>query len=117
MEGEEIMEKVSELGFWQRMAAEQGLIILFFSSAGCHSCRIWRGLLREYEMTREDLRVWEVDAGIDMGLTREFDVYHLPALFLFKNGRYLRPLQVEARPQALHRLVESVKDLPGEEQP
>jgi len=74
-------------------------------------------LLREYEMTRADLRVWEVDAGIDMGLTREFEVYHLPALFLFKDGRYLRPLQVEARPQALHRLVESVKDLPGEEQP
>ena len=111
------METVSELGFWQRMAGTQGLILLFFTSAGCHSCRIWRRLLADYEATREDLQVWEVDAGIDMGIPQEFGVYHLPALFLFRDGRYQRPLQVEARAHALHRLLADVAHLPPEEMP
>ncbi|MDA8115587.1 MAG: thioredoxin family protein [Acidithiobacillus sp.] len=111
------METVSELGFWQRMATTQGLIILFFSSAGCHSCRIWRQLLTDYEATRDDLQAWEVDAGVDMGITQEFDVYHLPALFLFRDGRYQRPIQVEARAHALDRWLTEMADQPPEEMP
>ena len=38
------MKTVSELGFWQRMAETRGEVILFFSSAGCHSCRLPRAL-------------------------------------------------------------------------
>lgn len=111
------MEKVSELGFWQRMAETQGEILLFFSSAGCHSCRIWRHLLQDLETSRQHLQVWEIDAGIDMGITQEFAVYHLPALFLFHNGQYQRPVQVEARVHALDRWLDAHAHLPPEEMP
>ena len=47
-----------------------------------------RRLLADYEATREDLQVWEVDAGIDMGITQEFGVYHLPALFLVRGVKF-----------------------------
>ncbi|MCE5388182.1 MAG: thioredoxin family protein [Acidithiobacillus sp.] len=111
------MERVSELGFWQRMQQEKGWIVLFFSSAGCHSCRIWRRLLQDWESKRSDLRVWEADAGIEMGLTQEFGVYHLPALFLFRDGQYQRPIQVEARLLALEAWLEKNASLPAEELP
>ncbi len=111
------MEKVSELGFWPRMAVQTGWTILFFTSAGCHSCRIWRRLLGEYEAQRVDLQVWEIDAGIEMGLAREFEVYHLPALFLFRDGQYQRPIQVEARLGALGEWMDSHADLPPEDMP
>nr|WP_226844637.1 thioredoxin family protein [Acidithiobacillus ferriphilus] len=114
---EKFMETVSELGFWQRMATTQGLIILFFTSAGCHSCRIWRKLLADYEAARSGLQVWEVDAGIDMGITQELNVYHLPALFLFRDGHYQRPIQVEARAHALDRWLAAMTDQPPEEMP
>jgi hypothetical protein len=111
------MERVSELGFWQRMAGQKGWIILFFSSAGCHSCKIWRRLLSEWEQRRSDLQVWEADAGIEMGLAQEFDVYHLPALFVFRDGRYQRPMQVEARLSAFDPWLAAQADLPPEEAP
>lgn len=111
------MKTVSELGFWQRMAETRGEVILFFSSAGCHSCRIWRRLLKNLEDNRVGLQVWEIDAGIDMGITQEFEVYHLPALFLFHNGQYQRPIQVEARVHALEQWLDAHADLPPEELP
>ncbi|MBU2739911.1 MULTISPECIES: co-chaperone YbbN [Acidithiobacillus] len=111
------MKTVSELGFWQRMAETRGEVVLFFSSAGCHSCRIWRRLLQNLEDNRSGLQVWEIDAGIDMGITREFEVYHLPALFLFHNGQYQRPIQVEARVHALEQWLNAHADLPPEELP
>ncbi|MGC8467782.1 MAG: thioredoxin family protein [Acidithiobacillus sp.] len=112
-----MVQKVSELGFWQRMAESRGWLILFFSSAGCASCKHWRRLLSQYEQQRSDLVVWEVDAGIDMGLTREFEVYHLPALFLFRDGRYQRPVEVEARLPALDAWLRAREQWPAEELP
>ncbi len=111
------METVSELGFWQRMADTPGEVILFFSSAGCRSCRVWRKLLVDFESTHDGVAVWEVDAGRDMGITQEFNVYHLPALFLFRDGQYQRPIQVEARVHALDRWLRDHAQLPAEEMP
>ena len=111
------MERVSELGFWQRVVQERGWIILFFSSAGCHSCKIWRRLLAEWERHRDDLQVWEADAGIEMGLAQEFEVFHLPALFLFRDGCYQRPMQVEARLSAFDPWLAAQAELAPEEAP
>ena len=48
-----------------------------------------------------DLQVFEVDAGEDLALTREFEVFHLPAMFLFRDGEYHCELHSEAQPQRL----------------
>ena len=117
MAREESVQRVSELGFWQHMVQERDWTILFFSSAGCSSCKIWRRLLAEWEQSRTDLQVWEADAGIEMGLAQEFEVYHLPALFVFRDGRYQRPMQVEARLSALDPWLAAHADLPPEEAP
>lgn len=111
------MRNVNEQDFYQDLGKSRGLVLVFFTGAICASCRHWRGLLREYEMASTDLEVWEVDAGENPGLAREYEVFHLPSLFLFRDGRYWRPIQSEARPHALRAAVEEALSLPPLEPP
>lgn len=77
-----------------RLARTRGVVLLMFTAAGCGSCRRMRAALAECP----DLEVIEVDAGIDQALANEFDVFHLPALFVYFDGRYHGPLAVEPTP-------------------
>lgn len=111
------MKQMSEFEFYPQLALQRGLLILVFTAPGCRSCRVIKGLLREYELIREGLQVWEVDAVENAGLVREYEVFHLPALFLFRDGHFWRPLDTEARAPALHRSVENALALPPLEPP
>lgn len=111
------MKQISEFDFYVRLATQTGLLLLIFTAPGCRSCRVMKGLLREYELIRDGLQVWEVDAVENGGLVQEYEVFHLPALFLFRDGHYWRPIDTEARAPALHRAVENALILPPLEPP
>lgn len=111
------MRHISEFDFYAQLAGQAGLMLLIFTAPGCRSCRVMKGLLREYELIREDLQAWEVDAVENAGLVREYEVFHLPAMFLFRDGHYWRPIETEARAPALHRAVQDALALPPLEPP
>lgn len=110
------MQRLDQFSFYPRLAETAGAVLVFFSAAGCASCRHWKLLLQEFT-ARDAVPVFEVDAGSDQGLAREFDVFHLPALFVFVNGEYHRPLQAEASLPRLRAAVAAALALPAEEAP
>lgn len=61
--------------------------------------------------------VFEVDAGQDQALAREFELFHLPALFLFRDGHYHRPVSCEASLPRLRAEIAAQLALPAEEAP
>jgi len=88
-----------------------------FTSEGCGSCGHWKRVLTEYQARHPDLAIFEVDAGHDLALAREFHVFHLPALFLFHNGQFHASVQSEAHLERLRAAIAHALAQPAQEAP
>jgi len=108
---------LDEFGFHHRLAETRGPVLVLFSGAACSACRAWKRLLADYLPERPALRLFEVDAERSLALTREFEVFHLPALFLYRDGRFHCRLQSEATRRALDAALEAALAAPAEEAP
>lgn len=108
---------LDEFGFHHALAATRGSALVIFTGQGCSSCRAWKRLLLDYAARQPELQLFEVDAGHAQALAREFGVFHLPALFLYRDGRYHGALQSEARPEALEAAFRAALAAPPQEAP
>ena len=111
------IQTLTELEFYSTLADSVGPSIVFFTKSGCSSCRLWQRLLSELLQEQKDLQVYEVDAEQNMGLTHEYELFHLPALFLFVNGEFHCELQTEARLSNLLAAIDVALAAPAEEAP
>jgi predicted thioredoxin/glutaredoxin len=100
--------------FHHRLAATPGVSVVIFTSESCQSCRAWKQLLRTTPLAAH---VFEVDAERDAALTREFGIFHLPALYLYRDGEFHVALDCAAEPAALHRTIESGLAQPPQDPP
>lgn len=114
---EATLQVLNDTDFYSVIQATQGVSIVFFTSEGCSSCRHWKVLLRQLAAERPALHLYEVDAQQSMGLTREYEVFHLPALFVFRDGHYHAPLQCEARLDTIKATLDAALTSPAEEAP
>ncbi len=108
---------LDEFGFHHSLAGTRGVALVVFTGTGCSSCRAWKRLLTAYRAQHPALALFEVDAGHVQALAREFNVYHLPALFLYRDGHFHSPLQSEAQPEKLRAAIEAALAAPAQEQP
>ena len=108
---------LEQFEFHQTLEATPGVSIVFFSSKECLSCRYWEQLLEKFRNKHPDINIFKIDAGLDQALTEEFDVFHLPSLFLYQDGRYHCPLQAEARLDALELAITKALESPPQEMP
>ena len=99
--------QIEQFDFHHRLAEAPGVSLIFFSRPACGSCQRWAVLLQEFLKQRLDIRILEVNAERDPALIEEFEVFHLPALFIYKDGEYFGQLQGEARLDALSQGIES----------
>lgn len=111
------MQVLNDTDFYSVIQATRGVSIVFFTSEGCSSCRYWKALLGQLAGEWPALHLFEVDAQHSMGLTREYEVFHLPALFVFVNGQYHAPLQCEARLETIEHALEKLLAAPAQEAP
>ena len=111
------LPQLDQFEFPHRLMHTPGLAIVLFTSHGCSSCKAWRRLLADYRRRHLETHVFEVDAERDLALTREFGVFHLPALFLYRNGHYHCALQSEARMDQLENAIDLALAGPVQEQP
>lgn len=100
-----------------RLARTRGVALVMFTAAGCGACRRMRAALTDVLAARPALRVFEVDAGIDQALANEFDVFHLPALFVYRDGQYHGPLSVEPTPARIEAGLQALLARPAQEPP
>lgn len=110
------MQRLDQFSFYPALAEIPGPALVLFSAAACGSCRHWKQLLEGFSCS-DGVPVFEVDAGIDQALAREFELFHLPALFLFVDGDYHSPLQCEASLPAVRTALAAALLLPAEEAP
>ena len=114
---EPTLKTLNDADFYTTIQASDGPSIVFFTSAGCNSCKYWKVLLDKLAGQRPALHVYEVDAQQSMGLTREYEVFHLPALFVFLNGQYHAPLQCEARLDTITDALDRLLAAPAQDAP
>jgi len=111
------LRRINDSNFYSVLQDSNGVVIVFFTSAGCNSCRYWKALLEQLSIQRPALQVFEIDAEQSMGLAREYEVFHLPALFVFVNGQYHAPLQCEARLETIDHTLDSLLAAPAQDAP
>lgn len=68
-----------------------GLSLLVFHSLTCGNCRQARERLPEMDLPVQRL-CW-VDAGDNGGLVERYEVFHLPAMFVIRDGAFHGPVQ------------------------
>jgi thioredoxin-like negative regulator of GroEL len=111
------MQRLDQFNFHATLAEVPGPALVFFSAAACASCRHWKRLLDSFTAEAGAPPVFEIDAGLDQALAREFELFHLPALFLYVDGEYHRPIDCEARLPVLRAAIAEALALPAEEAP
>lgn len=94
-----------------------GNSLVIFSSPGCSSCRHWKKLLETFLEQSPAWHIFEVDAQRDMALAQELEIFHLPALFLYRDGHYHAPVQSNADLLSLRQTLDSLLQAPAEELP
>lgn len=107
---------LAEFDFHHELAATAGPVMVMFGAPGCGACRKVEKLLPEAVAGRVSA-LYKVDVQQSMGLARAYEVFHLPALFLFVDGRYHAPIESEVTPAAMRRALETVLASPPQDEP
>ena len=95
------LTRLNQFDFHPTLAEKKGVSLIMFTAPGCGSCRQLRQVLEGHPQEFADLHLFEVDAQQDQALTNEFDVFHLPSLFLFRDGQFHAQIEAEPLPQQI----------------
>ena len=87
-----------------------------FGRQGCGACR--QAYLRVPALAAGEVdRLVHLDADVCGGLLREFEVFHLPALFLFRAGHFHAPLHAALAAPGFARAIACAYAAPAREAP
>ena len=90
--------------------------MVLFSAPRCSACRAWKRLLPQ--ALADTAAAWhEVDVSEATGVARYFDIFHLPTIYLYRDGRFHAELQCEARPETVRRTALALLGAPPQDEP
>ncbi len=108
---------LNDLNFHHTLATLEGVALVVFTAPHCGACRHLKQALKLLQQQQPELSLFEVDAVHNGGLVNELEVFHLPALFLYVNGRFHRQLHCEPFAHRIQQALELALRLPAEEEP
>ena len=112
-----MLSQLDQFNLHHAIAEFKAPTVVMFGSAACSSCRHLQHVLEQLAGNRPDWLVFMVDAQRDMALTREFEVFHLPAVFLFYQGVFHSEITCAASPKAIQAAIEDALQKPPTEAP
>jgi len=112
-----VIKALTQFNFYPQLEQTKGLSLIYFSAHFCSSCKHLTHILTKLAAEQDKLTVFQVDAQQDQALVAEYEVFHLPALFLFNNGHYHAQLQCEARIPSILDAIQKAANQPAEEAP
>lgn len=94
------MQSLNNHSFFHTLEAPGAAGLVVFTKPGCGACRHVKAMLLGLG---PDLPapLYELDVEESPGVAAELDVFHLPALFLFRDGELWGTIHAEARRGAL----------------
>jgi thioredoxin 1 len=60
---------------------------------------------------------YEVDVSEATGVARYFDIFHVPTIYLYRDGRFHAELQCEARRETIRQNVHQLLAAPAQDEP
>ncbi|KOY00134.1 thioredoxin family protein [Pseudomonas nunensis] len=99
----------------QRLLAMSGISLVIFTSVGCASCRFAREQLPRLDLAIDRL-CW-IDAADNGGLVERYEVFHLPALFVVRDGEFFGAVQSRLTDTELNQAVGQALSRNAEELP
>lgn len=108
--------RLAEGDFHRRLAASSGVAVVLFSAPHCSACRAWKQLLPAALAEVADA-FFEVDVSEATGVARYFDIFHLPTIYLYRNGRFHAELQCEAKQTLMRQAVRDLLAAPPQDEP
>lgn len=108
--------RLAEGDFHRRLAASSGVAVVLFSAPHCSACRAWKQLLPRALVDLADA-FFEVDVSEATGVARYFDIFHLPTIYLYRNGHFHAELQCEALPEAIRQTAGRLLHAPPQDEP
>ena len=109
-------ERLAEGAFHVRLAATSGVAVVLFSAPGCGACRAWKHLLPS-ALVDQAHAFYEVDVSEATGVARYFDIFHLPTIYLYRDGQFHAELQCEARPDSIRLAAHRLLSVPAQDEP
>lgn len=108
---------LTQFDFYHVLEQSNDLSLVYFSAAACSSCKHLNLILTQLAADQPALSIFKVNAEMEPGLVSEYEVFHLPALFLFKDGHYHAELHCEARLPSILSAIQSASEQPAQEAP
>lgn len=110
-------EPLGDNAFHSRIVASNGLALVMFTAPGCGACRRALAQLPLLAAEAGIENLFLVDVEVSTGLAREFEIFHLPALRLFRNGIYHAKIDAELTSASLSDAIRHALAGPAEEAP
>lgn len=76
------------------------MVAVLFSAPQCSACRAWKTLLPQ-ALGDIAQAFFEVDVSAATGVARYYDIFHLPTIYLFRDGVFHAELQCPTRREAI----------------
>lgn len=115
------INELDEFNFHQTISETVGIALVFFTGPHCASCHHLKGLLKEnfdaFTVQFSLFTIFEIKADKATALVNEFSVFHLPSMFLYRDGDYHCELQFEASPNKIIKAVELGLKKQAEDEP
>ncbi len=93
-----------------------GDVLVVITSPFCGACKAMLRAIERLPRGSVD-RAFVADAGESPGLVADLEVFHLPALFLFRDGEFHRPIEVPPRVSELVAALAEARSAPALEAP
>jgi thioredoxin 1 len=108
--------RLAEGDFHARLAAVSGVAAVLFSAPGCGACRAWKRLLPQALSGLADA-LFEVDVDEATGVARYYNIFHLPTIYLYRDGQFHAELQCEARHDSVRQSALRMLAGPAQDEP
>ena len=108
---------LSQFDFHARLSDLTAPALVTFTAAGCGACRHLRQVMQDVRRQQPQWALFEVDAARDQALINEFEVFHLPTIFLFSDGIFHCQLEAAATPSAIISATFAALQQPRQEAP
>ena len=113
--------ELDEFNIHRVLSEKEGVSLVFFSGPHCASCHHLKQLLntefQQFTQHFSNFSAFEIKADKAAALVNEFGVFHLPSLYLYRDGKFHCELQSEAIPSKIIEAIEAALLKPAEEEP